>query len=77
MHTLWFKNAKDKEKRLKEVQSYRNAFEELVVLLEENYKKKPSVREYSSPGWVQQQIAVNEYNQALDDLLSLLKHIKD
>ena len=72
MHTAWFKGTKDKEQRKKEVLGYRNAFDALKEILERDFKKKENVREYSDPQWVHKQIAVNEYNQALDDLLKLI-----
>ena len=72
MHSAWFKGKKDKEQRKKEVLGYRNAFDALKEILERDYKKKENVREYSDPQWVHKQMAVNEYNQALDDLLKLI-----
>lgn len=77
MLSVWFKGHKDKEARKKEVLSYRNAFDDLREILEQQYKKKPSVRDYGDPGWQQKQIAVNEYNAVLDDLLNLINVDKD
>jgi isopropylmalate/homocitrate/citramalate synthase len=74
MQTAWLKGLKgqDKEKRKAEVMNYRNAFEALKEILERDYKKKQSVRDYEAPNWELRQIAANEYNQALDDLLKLI-----
>jgi hypothetical protein len=73
MHTAWVKSLKGKEKeqRVKEVLSYRNAFEDLEEILLRHYRKKDAVRDYS-PGWELKQVAVNEYNAVLDDILNLI-----
>jgi hypothetical protein len=73
MKSVWLKNFKDenRERRKAQVLSYCNAFDELREILEQNYLRKESVRDYS-PGWEYEQIAVNEYNAALDDLLNLI-----
>lgn len=73
MQAIWLKGTKDseRERRKAEVLSYRNAFDDLREILERNYLKKESVRDYS-PGWEYKQIGVNEYNAALDDLLNLI-----
>lgn len=63
---------KDREARKKEVLGYRNAFDALREVLERNYKKREAVRDYAKPNWMAEQIAVNEYNQALDDILGLI-----
>lgn len=77
MDARWFKNAQiEKETRRKQVLSFNTAFEELLKLIREELVKKPSVRDYASPGWQNQQIAVNEYNQAIDDITSLIKHVE-
>ncbi len=74
MQTAWVKGLKgqDKEKRRAEVMNYRNAFDALKEILERDYKKKQSVRDYEAPNWELRQIAANEYNQSLDDLLKLI-----
>ena len=77
MHSAWFKGTKDKELRKKEVLGYRNSFDALKEVLERDYKKKENVRDYSDPQWVHKQIAVNEYNQVLDDLLKLITITKE
>lgn len=78
MDSRWVKGlqGEKKEERLKEVRSYRRAFEAVLEILESDFHKKESVRDYSDPGWVHKQIAVNEYNQALADIKALL-NIKD
>jgi isopropylmalate/homocitrate/citramalate synthase len=74
MQTAWVKGLKgqDKEKRRAEVMNYRNAFDALKEILERDYKKKQSVRDYEAPNWELRQIAANEYNQSLEDLLKLI-----
>lgn len=73
MQALWLRGVKDseRERRKQEVLSYRNAFDDLREILEQHYVRKEAVRDYS-PGWEYKQIAVNEYNAALDDLLNLI-----
>jgi hypothetical protein len=73
MHSVWTKGLKGKEKeaRINEVLAYRNAFDELREILEQNYRKKEADRDYGD-GWMQRQIATNEYNAALDSLLKLI-----
>ena len=66
------KGIKDKDARRKEVMAFRNAFDELKEILERDFKKKENVRDYSDPQWVHTQIAVNEYNQSLEDLLKII-----
>lgn len=75
MDSRWFKDCKtkaDREKRTKELLSYRNAFEELDKFLFENVTKKEADRDYDS-GWQTRQIAINEYNQALADLRKIIQ----
>jgi predicted DNA-binding ArsR family transcriptional regulator len=73
MHSIWIKGFKGdaKEKRITEVMNYRNAFEDLSDVIEQTLQRKDAVRDYS-PGWAEKQIAVNEYNAALDDILNLI-----
>lgn len=73
MQAVWLRGVKDseREQRKKEVLSYRNAFDDLREILEQHYVRKEAVRDYS-PGWEYKQIAVNEYNAVLDDLLNLI-----
>lgn len=74
MQTVWVKGLKAsaKEARIKEVLGYKNAFDALKEILEQEVKKKPSVRDYDVPNWETRQVAVNEYNQAIDDLIKLI-----
>ncbi len=72
MHSAWFRGTKDKEARRKEIMGYRNGFDALREILERDFKKKENVREYGDPQWIHRQMAVNEYNQALDDLLKII-----
>jgi len=72
MHSVWFKGTKDKEARRKEIMGYRNGFDALKEILERDFKKKENVREYGDPQWIHLQMAVNEYNQALDDMLKII-----
>lgn len=73
MHSVWIKGLKGeaKDKRIKEVMNYRNAFEDLNEVIEQRLQRKDSVRDYGS-GWAEKQIAVNEYNAALDDILNII-----
>jgi hypothetical protein len=74
MNSVWFKNVpkSEKERRRGEVLAHRNAFDDLKEVLEQNYFKKECVRDYDIPNWEYRQIAVNEYNAVLDDLLNLI-----
>lgn len=77
MQSVWLKGYRDKDQRKKEVLAYRNAFDALREVLEQEYKKKPAVRDYEVPNWELRQVAVNEYNQLLDDLLKLIQLDKE
>lgn len=74
MKSIWFTGykASEKEARKKEILGFRNAFDALRDVLEKNYKKREAVRDYASPNWMAEQIAANEYNQALSDILGLI-----
>ena len=73
MQAIWLKGLKDTERdrRKAEVMGYRNAFDGLREILEQHYLKREAVRDYS-PGWEFKQVAVNEYNAVLDDILNLI-----
>ena len=73
MQAVWLRGVKDSERnqRKQEVLSYRNAFDDLREILEQHYVRKEAVRDYS-PACEYKQIAVNEYNAVLDDLLNLI-----
>ena len=74
MKSIWLKglSGSEKEKRKAEILSYRNAFDALKEILEQNFKKKEAVRDYEVPNWELRQVAVNEYNQVLDDMLKVI-----
>ena len=74
MKHVWVKglSGEDKAKRVKEIEGYRNAFDDLSKILEDNFKKKEANRDYSTPGWEYRQIAVNEWNAALDAIKNLI-----
>ena len=73
MKALWLKGYKDKDAREEQVRSASWAFSILEEVLEKEFRKKENIRDYSDPQWVHRQIAVNEYNRALDDMLDLIK----
>lgn len=75
MQAVWFKGVPNtnKDDRIKEIKSYRNAFDALKEILNSSdYKKKEAVRDYGAPNWRERQIAVNEYNRVLDDVINLI-----
>lgn len=72
MDSRWRKSGLTKE----EVLRFRPALEALKEILETDFKKKEAVRDYS-PGWEYKQIAHNEYNAVLDDILKLVTIEKD
>jgi hypothetical protein len=74
MKAVWLKGLKGeaRKQRQQEVLGYRVAFDELKQILEQEYKKKSSVRDYDTPNWEYRQVAINEYNQVLSDLLKLI-----
>ena len=74
-HQLWYRGLKtkaEKEDRKKSLTAYRAAFDDLSELME-MLRKKSANRDYSEAGWMQKQIAINEYNAALDDISNLMK----
>ena len=73
MHQSWLKGYKDKAARKEQVQSASWAFALLEEVLEKEFRKKENIRDYTDPQWVHRQIAVNEYNQVLDDILKLIR----
>ena len=72
MQTIWLKGHKDKDQRKKEVLAYRNAFDALREVLEQEYKKKPAVRDYEVPNWELRQVAANEHNAVIDNIIKLI-----
>ena len=73
MHSAWLKGHKDKEARKEQVKSASWAFDLLAEVLEKEFRRKENVRDYDSPNWEYRQVAVNEYNAALDEILKLIK----
>jgi hypothetical protein len=72
MDSRWLKGHSNREARKKQVKDMDYAFDEIIKLLEKEYKKKPADRDYTNPNWMASQIAINEYNQAVDDIIKLL-----
>lgn len=70
--TKWAKAGYSKE----EVLRFIPALNALKEILETDYLKKESVRDYS-PGWEYKQIAVNEWNTAIEDIIKLVTIEKD
>lgn len=80
MDARWFKGCKtadDKKQRTQELLGYRNAFEHLKEILGSDFLKKEANRDYSDEGWHYRQIAINEYNAVLSDVLKLITIDKD
>jgi hypothetical protein len=72
MNVRWSKAGYTKE----EVDRFKPALAALKEILEADFLKKEAVRDYS-PGWEYKQIATNEYNSALSDVIKLLTVEKD
>lgn len=72
MNTRWAKAGYNRE----EFKRFTPALSALREILEQDFIKKASVRDYS-PGWEYKQIAVNEYNAVIEDILKLLTAEKD
>lgn len=72
MQTRWIKAGFTRE----EVLRFRPALEALKEILETDFVKKEAVRDYS-PGWEYKQIAVNEWNTAVEEILKLVTIEKD
>lgn len=71
MNTKWFKGLKtkdEKDKRKKELLSYRTAYEALIEILEE----KTSTPDYDCPSWSHKQADQNGYNQAIKEVKALI-----
>ena len=75
MKEKWFTGLKTKaerENRRTQFKTYKPAFDELEKLLIK--MKHPSAcRNYSEAGWVHKQIAVNERNNTIDEVLDLIR----
>lgn len=72
MDSRWSKAGFTRE----ETRRFIPALNALKEILETDFLKKESVRDYS-PGWEYKQIAVNEYNTVLQDILKLVTIEKD
>ena len=72
MDSRWAKNGHSKE----DMRRFIPALNALKEILETDFLKKEAVRDYS-PGWEFKQIAVNEWNQALSDIIKLVTIEKD
>ena len=72
MDSRWAKNGHSKE----DMRRFIPALNALKEILETDFQKKEAVRDYS-PGWEFKQIAVNEYNSVLQDILKLVTIEKD
>jgi hypothetical protein len=72
MDSRWIKAGHSRE----DVKRFKPALEALKEILETDFLKKDAVRDYS-PGWEYKQIAVNEYNSVLSDVIKLLTVEKD
>ena len=72
MDSRWIKAGHSRE----DVQRFKTALEALKEILETDFQKKEAVRDYT-PGWEFKQIAVNEYNAVLSDIIKLVTIEKD
>lgn len=72
MNSRWMKAGHSRE----DVKHFRTALDALKEILESDFKKKEADRDYS-PGWEYRQIAINEYNQVLNDVIKLVTIEKD
>ena len=54
-----------------EVLGYRNALDALKEILLNDFAKKEAIRDYS-PGWEYKQVAANEYNAVLTDIVKFI-----
>ena len=70
MHIQWTKNLKgdDKKQRIEEVKSFKNAFEALTEILEE----EESTPDYDCPSWSHKQADQNGYNRAIRKVKNLI-----
>ena len=77
MDIKWIKGLKgdEKERRKKEVLSYRTAFDDLKDILE-NLQEDVGTPDYESPSWAFKQADVNGYNRAIKSIIRLI-NIKD
>ena len=69
---LGYKTKAEREERRQQVQSFKAAFGELEKLLVK-MKVNPANRNYSEAGWSHKQIANNERNHTIEEILELIK----
>lgn len=72
MDSRWIKAGHSRE----DVRRFKTALDALKEILESDFLKKEADRDYS-PGWEHRQIAINEYNQVLSDVIKLVTIEKD
>ena len=72
MDSRWIKAGHSRE----DVRRFKTALDALKEILESDFHKKEADRDYS-PGWEHRQIAINEYNQVLSDVIKLVTIEKD
>ena len=72
MQAVWLKGLKgeEREKRIKEILAYRNAFNALKELLGDQYEE--SVPDYDCPSWSHKQADVNGANRMLRKIINLI-----
>ena len=72
MDSRWIKAGHSRE----DVKRFKTALDALKEILETDFVKKEAVRDYS-PGWEYKQIAVNEWNTAIESIIKLVTIEKD
>jgi hypothetical protein len=72
LQAIWLKGLKgeEREKRIKEILAYRNAFNALKELLGDQYEE--SVPDYDCPSWSHKQADVNGANRMLRKIINLI-----
>jgi hypothetical protein len=72
LQAVWLKGLKgeEREKRIKEILAYRNAFNALKELLGDQYEE--SVPDYDCPSWSHKQADVNGANRMLRKIINLI-----
>lgn len=72
MKAIWLKGLKGeaREKRKNEIKSYRNAFNALKEILENDFEE--TTPDYDCPSWSHKQADVNGANRKLQTIINLL-----
>jgi len=73
MDTRWYKGFKEKDakdKRTREILAYRNAYDTLKEVLEDQFEE--SVPDYKNPSWAHEQADVNGANRKLRQVIKLI-----